>query len=126
MDHTIRIVIADDQAFVRTSLRTMLELEPRFRIIAEAKSSSEAIQLVEKHLPDIAVMDISKSVLSGIEATRIITSKFPKTRVIVLTMHIDQNYSDSAYAAGASWFLAKGCEKDDILDAIRDCCSDYT
>ena len=106
---------------MRTSLRTMLELEPRFRVIAEAKSSSEATELVEKHRPDMVVMDISMSVLSGIEATRIITSMFPDTKVIILTMHIDQNYSACAYAVGASCVLVKGCNKDEILSEIMDC-----
>ena len=117
MDHTIRIVIADDHAFVRTSLHSMLKLEQRLTVVAEAKNGSEAIAMVEKHRPDVVLMDISMSVLNGIDATRIINSKFPNTKVIVLNMHTDQGYSDCAYAAGASCFLAKGCNKDEILDA---------
>jgi DNA-binding NarL/FixJ family response regulator len=121
MDHTIRIVIADDHAFVRTSLHSMLKLEQRLTVVAEAKNGSEAIAMVEKHRPDVVLMDISMSVLNGIDATRIINSKFPNTKVIVLNMHTDQAYSDCAYAAGASCFLAKGCDKDEILDAIMEC-----
>jgi len=117
MDHTIRIVIADDHAFVRTSLHSMLKLEQRLTVVAEAKNGSEAIAMVEKHRPDVVLMDISMSVLNGIDATHIINSKFPNTKVIVLNMHTDQGYSDCAYAAGASCFLAKGCNKDEILDA---------
>jgi len=117
MDHTIRIVIADNHAFVRTSLHSMLKLEQRLTVVAEAKNGSEAIAMVEKHRPDVVLMDISMSVLNGIDATRIINSKFPNTKVIVLNMHTDQGYSDCAYAAGASCFLAKGCNKDEILDA---------
>ena len=117
MDHTIRIVIADDHAFVRTSLHSMLKLEQRLTVVAEAKNGSEAIAMVEKHRPDVVLMDISMSVLNGIDATRIINSKFPNTKVIVLNMHTDQGYSDCAYAAGASCFLAKGCNKDEILNA---------
>jgi len=121
MDHLIRILIIEDHVFVETSLRSMLKLEPRLIVVAEAENGSDAVSLVEKHRPDMVVMDISMSVLTGIEATRIITSKFPKTKVIVLTMNIDQNYSDCAYAAGASCVLVKGCNEDEILSEIMDC-----
>ena len=73
-------------------------------------------------------------ILDGIEATRIITSKFPDTKVIVLTMHTDETFSDRAYQAGACQFLAKDCGKKKLLSAIkdcslrtlRDCCPDHT
>ena len=60
-------------------------------VVAEAGNGSDAVALVEKHRPDMIVMDISRSVLNGIEATRVITSKFPGTKVIVLTLHAKQN-----------------------------------
>jgi two-component system, NarL family, response regulator DegU len=119
--YLIRVVIADDHAFVRSSLRRVIKLEPRLSVVAEAENGSEAVALVEKNRPDLVVMDISMPVMNGIEATGIITSKFPDTKVIVLTAHTDERYLNSAYQAGASHCLAKTCGTQDILDAIMDC-----
>jgi len=116
---TIRILIADDHPVVRKSLRWLLETDSRFSVIGEAEDGSLAIALVEQCHPDVVLLDLNMPNLNGIEATRIITSKFPGTRVIVLTMHGDEEYSRHAFHAGASCFLPKGCSRDEILDAIR-------
>jgi len=91
MDPCIRVAIADDSAAVRMSLRSMLKLDPRLTLVAEAENGSAAIAMVEEHRPDVVLMDITMPVLDGIEATRIITSKFPGIRVIVLTAVESQN-----------------------------------
>ena len=80
-----------------------------------------AIQAVKKHTPDIVLMDITMPVLDGIEATRIIRSRFPGTKVLVLTMHTDKSFSDRAYQAGACCFLSKDCGREKLLNAIRAC-----
>ena len=120
---TIRIVIADDHASVRTSLHRSLKLQPRCEVVAEAENGSEAVALVEKIHPDLVLMDISMPVMNGIEATGMITSQFPGTKVIILTAHTDECYLNRAYQAGASRCLVKTCGNEELLRAIMDCSS---
>lgn len=101
----------------------MLKLQPRFEVVAEAENGSEAVALVEKVHPDLVLMDITMPVMNGIDATRIITSQFPDTKVIVLTMHTDECYLNSSYQAGASRCLVKTCGNEELLRAIMDCSS---
>jgi DNA-binding NarL/FixJ family response regulator len=121
MDPCIQVAIVDDSAAVRMSLRSMLKLDPRLTLVAEAENGSAAIAMVEKHRPDVVLMDITMPVLDGIEATRIITSKFPGIRVIVLTAHSSESITAKAFKAGASHLLTKGCSAEEILDAIMIC-----
>lgn len=118
---TFRIVVVDDSPPYRDAICSILQTEPYLQIVAEAGDGVYAIQAVAKHRPDVVLMDITMPVLNGIEATRIIRSKFPGTRVLVLTMHTDKSFSDRAYQAGACRFLSKGCSKDELLRAIKDC-----
>jgi DNA-binding NarL/FixJ family response regulator len=117
---SIRVAIVDDNPTVRMSLRSMLKLEPRLTVVAEAENGSAAIAMVEQHRPDVVLMDITMPVLDGIEATRIITSKFPSIRVIVYTIHSAESFAAKAFKAGACHFLTKGCSAEEILDAISD------
>jgi len=117
----IQVAIADDSAAVRMSLRSMLKLDPRLTLVAEAENGSAAIAMVEEHRPDVVLIDITMPVLDGIEATRIITSKFPGIRVIVLTAHSSESIAAKAFKAGASHLLTKGCSAEEILDAIMIC-----
>ena len=121
MDHTIRIGIADDNAMFRKILHSTIVMQPGIKVVAEAEDGSSAIAMVEKHRPEMVLMDISMPVLDGIEATRIIRSKFPGTRVLVLTMHTVEILSDRAYQAGACGLLAKDCSKNELFRAIKDC-----
>ena len=121
MDHTIRIGIADDHAIFRKVLRSTVVLQPGLRVVAEAENGSAAIAMVEKHRPEMVLMDIGMPALDGIEATRIIKSKFPATRVLVLTIHTVESFSDRAFQAGACSLLPKDCSKNDLFKAIRDC-----
>ncbi len=118
---TVRIVIADDHELLRSSLRSLLSTEHWLEVVAEASNGSEAVTLVETLRPDVAILDFSMPILDGIEATRIITTEFPGTRVVLLTMYDVGMYSERACAAGASAYLMKGCGKADVLDAILSC-----
>jgi DNA-binding NarL/FixJ family response regulator len=99
----------------------MLKLDPRLNVVAEAENGSAAIAKVEEHRPDVVLMDIIMPILDGIEATRIITSKVPGTKVIVLTAHSAESIAAKAFKAGASHLLTKGCSAEEILDAIMIC-----
>jgi len=115
---SIRVAIVDDNPTVRMSLRSMIKLEPRLTLVAEAENGSEAIAMVEEHRPDVVLMDIIMPVLDGIDATRIITSKFPSIRVIVYTIHSAESFAAKAFKSGACHFLTKGCSAEEIIDAI--------
>jgi DNA-binding NarL/FixJ family response regulator len=123
LDRLIRVGIVDDNELVRTTLHTMLGCSPKLHVVAEASTGSGGISLVELMRPDVVVMDISMPDMDGIEATRIISSQFPETKVVVLTMHNDQTYSDTALQAGACRFLTKDCGREKLLNAIMDCSS---
>jgi two-component system response regulator DegU len=90
-------------------------------VVAEAEDGFAAIDMVERHKPDAVLMDLNMPNLNGIEATRIITSRYPCTKVIVLTMHTDPEYAKEATRAGACSFLPKGCGRDEIVSAIKSC-----
>jgi two-component system response regulator DegU len=102
----------------RQSLRLILERDSSLKVVAEAENGQSAVAMVEKHRPDVILMDISMPVINGIEATRIIKSRFPETRVIILSMHEDQSFSAQACQAGACRYLCKDCSPQDILDAV--------
>ena len=107
----IRIVIVDDSQVYRQTICRILQKKSNLQIVAEAENGLAAIQAVETHRPGIVLMDINMPVLNGFDATRIITTEFPDTKVIVLTMHTDEAFSDRAHKAGACHFLAKDCGK---------------
>jgi DNA-binding NarL/FixJ family response regulator len=115
----IRILLADDHKILRASLRELLENQPCLEIVAEADQGKKAVQLCLKHSPDIALMDISMPDLNGIEATRQITNRCAKTKVIILSAHSDHHFVTDVFKAGASGYLLKDCDTDDLLSAIR-------
>jgi two-component system nitrate/nitrite response regulator NarL len=114
----IRIVVVDDSPIYRRTVCNMLEKQPNMQIVAEAEDGLEAIQAVEKHRPDVALMDISMPVLNGIDATFIIKHKFPNVRVIVLSMHDVDSISEAVCKAGACWCLKKDCSPNELIKAI--------
>jgi len=121
IDRLIRVGIVDDNELVRRTLHSILDCSPNLRVVAEAENGSAGISLVELLQPDVVLMDISMPVVDGIEATRTISSRFPDTKVIILTMHSDQTYADTALQAGACRFLTKDCGKEKLLNAIKEC-----
>lgn len=115
-----RVVIVDDSQSFRKAICNILQKKPSLMVVAEAEDGHAGIQAVEKHKPDIVLMDISMPGLNGVDATRIITNRFPDIKVIILTMHADETYSDLCRMAGACHFLAKDClNEEKLLSAIE-------
>jgi len=115
----IRVLIADDQAMVRSGLRLILETEDDFDVVAEAENGQEALRQTRLDKPDVVLMDVRMPVMDGLEATRQIAEQVPDTRVIVLTTFDVDDHVYGALRAGASGFLLKDAEADQLVEAIR-------
>jgi DNA-binding NarL/FixJ family response regulator len=115
----VRILIADDQALLRGSLRVLLETEPDLIVVGEAGSGAEAVSLVCTENPDVVLMDVRMPVMDGIEATRRITAQEHAPKILVLTTFDLDEYVYSALRAGASGFLLKDTPPAQLLDAVR-------
>ncbi|MEU9045493.1 MULTISPECIES: response regulator transcription factor [unclassified Kitasatospora] len=116
----IRVVLVDDQPLIRTGLRVLIADAPDLEVVGEAGDGAEAVDLVARLRPDVAVMDIRMPGTDGIEATRRITADpdLP-THVLVLTTFDDDDYVYGALRAGASGFLVKDLALETILDGVR-------
>ncbi len=115
----IRILLADDHTIIRSGLRLLLEQQPDFKVVAEASDGREAVELVSKHHPEVAVLDIGMPQLNGIEATQQIVSKEPQTQVVILSMHADEGYVLRALKAGARAYILKNSAEADLIRAVR-------
>jgi two-component system response regulator NreC len=115
----LSILIVDDHAVVRAGIRSLLEGQPDLEIVGEAAGGEEAIRKVTELRPELILMDIAMPGMSGIEATRRIKKDFPGTLVLVLTMHDDEEFFFPVLRAGASGYVLKEAEPQDLLDAIR-------
>lgn len=116
----IRVAIADDHALVREGLRRMLSGSDVINVIGEASNGAEAIDMVQELEPDVLLLDITMPVKDGIEATTEITSLPVKTRILILSMHSDEQYALRTLRAGASGFISKGARLEELLKAITD------
>ena len=116
---TIRVLIADDQALVRSGFRMILEARPDIEVVAEAEDGEQAVELVRTTEPDVVLMDVRMPGLDGIEATRRIVESGSWARVLVLTTFDVDVYVHSAIRAGASGFLLKDVRPDDLTEGIR-------
>ncbi len=114
-----RILLVDDHEVVRLGLKSLLERHPQFDIVGEAASAREALELVEKTHPDVVVMDIRLPGTSGIEACEEITTRFPDTRVLMLTSYAEDEMLFSAIRAGAAGYVLKQIGGDELVHALE-------
>ncbi len=116
---SIRIILADDHAVLRHGLSKLLENEKDMEVIAQAKDGYSIINLAKELSPDVVIMDIGMPELNGIEATRQITKNCASVKVIALSMHSGKNFILEMFKAGASAYLLKDCEFEELINAIR-------
>lgn len=115
----IRVVIADDQAMVRSGLRSLLAQEPGIEVVAEAADGEAALDAVRRHQPDVVLMDIRMPVLDGLNATRQLAREDTQTHILVLTTFDLDEYVFEALRAGASGFLLKDATAEELVAAVR-------
>ncbi|MCW2749500.1 MAG: LuxR family transcriptional regulator [Aeromicrobium sp.] len=118
---TIRVLLADDQALIRGGFRVLIESDPEFEVVGEATTGKEAVELARSTRADVVVMDVRMPVMDGLEATREICADddLAGVKVLVVTTFETDDYLIEALRAGASGFVGKGVETDELLAAIR-------
>jgi len=119
----IRVVIVDDHAMVREGLRGMLRHQDALEIVAEAETGSDGIQAVEKHRPDVVLLDIRLPDMSGLEACRHIHERFPEVAPVMLTVYEDEHYVFEALRAGARGYLLKKVTDVELTRVLRAVCA---
>jgi two-component system response regulator NreC len=116
----VRILLADDHHVVREGLRLLLEAEEEFTVVGEAADGLETIKRTESLRPDIAIVDLMMPGLSGLEVTRQISQRVPRTRIIILSMYGNEAYVLEALRNGAVGYVLKGSLAVDLLQAVRE------
>jgi DNA-binding NarL/FixJ family response regulator len=115
----IRVVLADDHAVVRAGLKAVLGGARDIEVIGEAKTGREAVALAERFKPDVIVMDLSMPELDGTAATKEIVAKGLPVKVLILTMHVEEDYLIPLMEAGAAGYLVKSAADRELVDAVR-------
>jgi two-component system, NarL family, response regulator DegU len=115
----VKIVLADDHGIVRDGIKSTLRDEKNFKVIGEASNGLEAIEKVKSLSPDVIIIDINMPEMNGIEATAIISKKYPDTRALVLSMHDNEDYILKSIEAGAAGYLLKDTNKEEFVKAIN-------
>ena len=119
MSEPISIMLVDDHKMIRMGLTAYFATLPDIQVVAEAESGNQALELIKTHVPDVVLMDLNMPEMDGVEATRQLRSISPRTQVIVLTSHHDDEHIFPAIRAGALSYLLKDIDPDELADAIR-------
>jgi two-component system response regulator NreC len=122
---TIKLMLVDDHDVVRTGLRSFLETQPGFEVIAEAKNGMQALEKAREAKPDIVLMDITMPDMDGIEATQKLKNLYPDCQILVLTVHADKQYFMKMLSVGASGYLTKQAAADELVAAIQAVAAGY-
>lgn len=124
MTDKIKVMIVDDHLLVREGLRQLLEIEDDIRVVAEAGSGLECLEMIEKAQPDLILMDLRMPGVSGIETSRLACQRYPHVKVIVLTIYEDDRYVREAIQAGAKGYVLKKVGRAELVRIVRDVMAD--
>jgi DNA-binding NarL/FixJ family response regulator len=116
---SVSIVLADDHPLVLRGLRSALETEPEFDVVAETADGLDAVRVVERLQPDVLVLDLMMPGLSGLDVLPIIKQRSPRTRAVILSMYSSEHFVLQALRNGALAYVLKGCDPSFVLEAIR-------
>jgi two-component system response regulator NreC len=115
----IRVLLADDHAILRSGIRALLEDEPDLEVVGEAEDGHEVIRMAAELEPDIVLIDIAMPRLNGLEATRRIMQSNPQAKILILSMHENEEYVRQVFASGAMGYILKDAAVRELLGAIR-------
>ena len=115
----IKVVLADDHVVVRNGIRMLLESEGEIEVIGEASNGKEALEVAQQLQPDVLILDIRMPVMTGLEASSQIHEYAPQTKVLILSMHNDEEYILQSVECGASGYLLKDTSKEEFIKAIN-------
>lgn len=119
----IKILLAEDQGMVRQGLKMMIETDEELRVTGEASNGQEAVELCQSHIYDLVILDIRMPVMNGLEAARIIHSRWPDIKILILTTFNDDQYALEALKSGARGYMLKNAEPEELIHSIRSCLS---
>ncbi len=115
----IKVLIADDQKLIRSSIQIILEANPKFKVTATVADGEEVLDAIKKERPDVILMDVRMPKMDGTVCTKYVKSKYPEIKVIILTTFDDDDFIFSALKYGASGYLLKGVSNDQLYQAIE-------
>ena len=115
----MRLLLADDHTLFREGVRSLLSRMPEVTVVAETGDGREALELIDKHRPDVALLDITMPGLNGLEVASRTSQKSPKTRVVILSMHANEAYVAQALRAGIAGYLVKDAAATELAAALR-------
>ncbi|WP_126428743.1 response regulator [Brevibacillus marinus] len=115
----ISIVLIDDHKLFREGIKRILEMEPDMSVVGEGSDGSDALRLAQRYNPDVILMDINMPNMNGVAATESVLEASPQSRIIILSIHDDEGYVYRTLRSGASGYLLKEMEADDLVEAVR-------
>jgi DNA-binding NarL/FixJ family response regulator len=115
----IKITLVDDHQIVRDGIKSLLQNDPTITVISEVSDYNELVLSMKTKIPDMILMDISLNGISGIEITKLVKKDYPEIQIIILSMHINEEFIINAFQAGANGYLAKNTTQNELLDAIK-------
>jgi DNA-binding NarL/FixJ family response regulator len=119
MTEVLRLVLADDHEVTRTGFVALLAGHPQFEVVGQARDGQEAVDVCERLLPDIVILDIRMPVLSGLGAARILQQRLPTLKVVIFTMDDSPDHLEAAMNAGAVGYLLKDASRNEVIDALQ-------